>query len=310
MPSAKGTAKYTPAGVSLWGLPLASATQGSRVAYSALNESCALRCLPPPVRSLFGLGNASAGSVDHDDRSAGGAAAHALSVDYDRDGKPRNFSVSCEETASFHIRGGVSVLLTGGKHSTAGISAALESLAAFSLVVPVVVRLGAPFKEVRRNVLFADLRGRLGGVASWASTHGMNLPSHKDEVAADFALAGILACTRMQREWLLPMLETGALGVPGSFDSIKGGKAKLGTGEKPPLTFSIITSAALKLSSLSDAAFRLLPVEQRKFWRDAARDAAASVSAGEDESGGEEVEEVKGRQALRQIFGQILSLSQ
>ena len=50
----------------------------------------------------------------------------------------------------------------------------------FSLVVPVVVRLGAPFKDASRTVLFADLRGRRGGVASWASTHGMNLPSHKD----------------------------------------------------------------------------------------------------------------------------------
>jgi len=30
----------------------------------------------------------------------------------------------------------------------------------------------------------------------------------------------------MQREWLLPMLEKGALGVPGSFDSSAGGKAK------------------------------------------------------------------------------------
>ena len=224
-PSAKGTAKYAPAGVSLWGLPLTDAGRGSRVAYSALNEALALRCLPTPVRSFFGLGNASAGSVDHDDRSAGGAAAHALSVDY-RNGTPRNFSVSCEETVSFHIRGGVRVLLTGGEHSTAGVGATLESLAAFSLVVPIVVNLGAPFKEVRRNVLFADLRGRLGGVASWASTHGMNLPSHKAEVAADFALAGVLACTRMRRQWLLPMLEKGALGVPGSFDSSTGGKGK------------------------------------------------------------------------------------
>jgi hypothetical protein len=33
----------------------------------------------------------------------------------------------------------------------------------------------------------------------------------------------------MQREWLLPMLEKGALGVPGSFDSKKGGEGKLGT---------------------------------------------------------------------------------
>ena len=28
----------------------------------------------------------------------------------------------------------------------------------------------------------------------------------------------------MRREWLLPMLETGTLGVPGSFDSKKGGE--------------------------------------------------------------------------------------
>ena len=134
-PSAKGTAKYAPAGVSLWGLPLTSAVQGSRVAYSALNEALALRCLPTLVRSFFGLGNASAGSVDHDDRSAGGAAAHALSVDY-RDGTPRNFSVSCEETVKFHVGGGVRVLLTGGEHSTAGVSAALESLAALARRYP------------------------------------------------------------------------------------------------------------------------------------------------------------------------------
>ncbi len=32
-------------------------------AYSVLNEACALRCLPPPARLLFG--NASVGLVDH-----------------------------------------------------------------------------------------------------------------------------------------------------------------------------------------------------------------------------------------------------
>ena len=287
-PSAKGTAKYAPAGVSLWGLPLTDAGRGSKVAYSALNEALALRCLPTPVRSFFGLGNASAGSVDHDDRSAGGAAAHALSVDYRRDGTPRNFSVSCEETVKFHIRGGVRVLLTGGEHSTAGVGAALDSLAAFSLVVPIVVNLGAPFKEVRRNVLIADLRGRLGGVASWASTHGMNLPSHKDEAAADFALAGVLACTRMRREWLLPMLETGALGVPGSFDSKKGGEGKRGKGKLPSREADNVNGKALELSGLDQKGYRALLPEQRVFWRDEARKAAAADVESGDETGDDE----------------------
>ncbi len=63
-----------------------------------------------------------------------------------------------------------------------------------------------------------------------------------------------------------------------------GGKAKIGTGEKPPLTFSITTSAALKLSSLSDAAFRLLTAERRKFWRNAAREAAADDEGADEGS--------------------------
>lgn len=99
----------------------------------------------------------------------------------------KHFNSSTSHTAT------CALLLTGGEHSTAGVSAAI---AAFSLAVPIVVRLGAPFEDVSRSVLFADLCVRLGGAASWPSTHGMSLQSHKDAVAADFALAGILACTR------------------------------------------------------------------------------------------------------------------
>ena len=116
-------------------------------------------------------------------------------------------------------------------------------------------------------------------------------PSHKDEVEADFALAGVLACTRMRREWLLPMLETGALGVPGSFDSKKGGEGKLGKGKKPLQSRSIVHSAAMKLSSLSNADFRLLSDERRKFWRDAAREAAEADYDDDDESGEEDSSE-------------------
>ena len=170
----------------------------------------------------------------------------------------------------------------------AGISAAIKSLAAFSLVVPVVVvpvvvRLGAPFKDVQRDILFANLRGQLGGVASWASTHGMNLPSNKDEVAADFALAGILACTRMRREWLLPMLETGALGVPGSFDSKKGGEGKRGKGKTPSRKRNDVDGKAQELSGLDQKGYRALLPEQRVFWRDEARKAAAADDEGSDE---------------------------
>jgi hypothetical protein len=92
----------------------------------------------------------------------------------------------------------------------------------------------------------------------------------------------------MRREWLLPMLEKGALGVPGSFDSVKGGKAKLGTGKKPSLSHNLLRGAAMKLAELSAKAFEALPVEQRNFWRDAAREAAATT--GDDEESGDEDE--------------------
>ncbi len=42
----------------------------------------------------------------------------------------------------------------GAEHSNSGaLAAARESLPAFSLTVPVIVRLGALFKEVRRDML-------------------------------------------------------------------------------------------------------------------------------------------------------------
>ena len=71
--------------------------------------------------------------------------------------------------------------------------------------------------------------------------------------------------------------------MPGSFDSVKGGKAKLGTGTKPRQKSNAVSSAALKLSSLSDAAFRLLPAERRLFWRNETRKAAAADDEGSDE---------------------------
>ena len=123
--------------------------------------------------------------------------------------------------------GGTSVLLTGGEDSTAGIVAALKSLADATLEVPVTVRIGSPFKDVERSVLVADLGKELGVVAQFQSVHGMNLSSHQSEVAADFALAGILVRVRMQRSWLERMLEKGALGVPGYFDSSKGGELRV-----------------------------------------------------------------------------------
>jgi len=98
----------------------------------------------------------------------------------------------------------------------------------------------------------------------------------------------------MQREWLLPMLETGALGVPGSsFDSKKGGKAKLGTGSKPRQTGTANRTAAMALATLSYTAFAALPAERRKFWRDAAREAAAADY--DDEESGEDDSSEEGR---------------
>ena len=222
-PSDGGTVKYAPKGVELWGLPLTDDARGSRVAYSALNESCALSCLPPLVRAHFGLGNASAGSVSHGDRMTGGEAASELKVNFDSEGKPCDFSVSCEETLKFHVGGGSSVVLTGGVDCTAGIVAAIKSLAVFTLVVPVDIRLGEHFESVSRDLLFAVLSNGRGSIVQWQSVHGMNLPSHKHEVAADYALAGILARVRMQRAWLERMLKQNALGIAGHFDSEKGG---------------------------------------------------------------------------------------
>jgi hypothetical protein len=54
-----------------------------------------------------------------------------LSVDYRRDGTPPDFFVSCEETVS-------STSAHGPRALDGGRRAALKSLAAFSLVVPVV----------------------------------------------------------------------------------------------------------------------------------------------------------------------------
>lgn len=77
----------------------------------------------------------------------------------------------------------------------------------------------------------------------------MNLPSHEHKVVTDFALAGILARTR---EWLLPMLEKGALGVPGSFDSKKDGAAssplKTDDVPKPTLPLNVVICHKCRVS--------------------------------------------------------------
>jgi hypothetical protein len=91
----------------------------------------------------------------------------------------------------------------------------------------------------------------------------------------------------MQRPWLLRMLDTGALGVPGSHDSKKGGEGTLNTGKVPSRPYDVVRSAAMKLAKVSMAAFKALPAERRKFWRDAAREAAAT-EGGESEADGDD----------------------
>ena len=69
----------------------------------------------------------------------------------------------------------------------------------------------------------------------------------------------------------------------------KGGDGKLGKGKKPSLSHNLPRGAAMTFAELSAKAFEALPVEQRNFWRDAAREAAATTGD-EEESGDEEDE--------------------
>jgi hypothetical protein len=78
----------------------------------------------------------------------------------------------------------------------------------------------------------------------------------------------------MRREWLLPMLEKGAVGVPGSFDSIKGDSLGRGAAEPPRLRNVTLLPCgkaldASELWSFIQMAFPRRPThEQRTFWPD------------------------------------------
>jgi hypothetical protein len=69
--------------------------------------------------------------------------------------------------------------------------------------------------------------------------------------------------------------------------SKKGGEGKLGKGKNPSQAGSMNRSAAMKLARLSRKDFDSLTAACRKFWRDAARE-AATTEGGESEADGDD----------------------